>query len=461
MSKATRREFLRHSRRAVGTWAVAGAFQQFLSRQAVAANNATVSPYGPLRPVKDQSTGLELLSLPDGFRYLSYGWTGDEMDSGVKTPGVHDGMAVISAGKEQLVLCRNHELKGNGVPFATPDRTYDSAAPAGCTNLVFDFVQGTWLKSFASISGTVKNCAGGPTPWGTWLTCEETVLGPGDQDDGKSLAYQHDHGWIFEVPAEGAINPRPLKGMGRFVHEAIAVDPRTGIIYETEDAKQAGFYRFLPLKPGDLSQGGRLQMLKVKGAPDLRKGNFMEVTYDVDWVDIAEPERAHSPGKQDGAGVFQQGKSQQATTFARLEGCWNGNERVYFVSTSGGHAERGQVWEFDPTGQTLKLIFESPGSDVLDKPDNITVSPRGGLVLCEDGDVSPQRMHGLTADGQLFPLAANNVVLNGERNGIRGNFRDSEWAGATFSPDGRWLFVNIQDPGITFAITGPWEDGLL
>ena len=156
-----------------------------------------------------------------------------------------------------------------------------------------------------------------------------------------------------------------------------------------------------------------------------------------------------------------QGKDQGAVTFARLEGCWHGNGLIYLDSTSGGDKELGQIWQYSPKDERLKLIFESPSTDVLDSPDNLTVSPRGGLVLCEDGDVVPHRIHGLTPDGQLFTFAENNAVLNGEKNRFHGDYRGEEWAGATFSRDGRWFFVNIQTPGITFAITGPWGEGLL
>lgn len=450
-----RREFLIRTGRA-SSLAVATAFQAFLGSHVLAGRRRPGPPI-PLRPVADETTGLPLLQLPEGFRYLSHGWTGDLLADGTPTPGVHDGMAVIRAEAHRLVICRNHELSGSGRPFAEESRCFDRRGPGGCVNLTFDPANGRWGSGLPSISGTVKNCAGGPTPWGTWLTCEETVLGPGDEDDGQRLDYEQEHGWIFEVPAEGATHPQPLKGMGRFVHEAIAVDPGTGIVYETEDAKTAGFYRFVPDQPGELSRGGRLQMLAAAGADDLRRTAAVGQTFDVGWVDIPEPERAHSPGTSDRAGVFQQGKAQRGTTFARLEGCWFGNDRVYFVSTSGGAAEAGQVWAYDPVQEQLQLLFESPSREVLDSPDNMTVRPQGGIVLCEDGDHVPNRLHGLTAAGELFPIAANNVVLEGERNGIRGDFRDQEWAGATFSPDGRWLFANLQKPGITLAITGPWE----
>jgi len=129
---------------------------------------------------------------------------------------------------------------------------------------------------------------------------------------------------------------------------------------------------------------------------------------------------------------------------------------IYFNSTTGGVPVAGQVWEYNPSLEKLRLIYESSSRQVLDTPDYITVSPRGGILLCEDGDGSgnPKRLMGLTSHGKLYPFAQNNVVLNGEKNNIAGNFTKMEWAGATFSPVGRWLFVNIQTPGITFAITG-------
>ena len=130
------------------------------------------------------------------------------------------------------------------------------------------------------------------------------------------------------------------------------------------------------------------------------------------------------------------------------------------MSTDGGEAEAGQIWEYDPTGNRLRLVFESPSFDVLDMPDNLCVSPRGGLILCEDGS-NQSFVRGLTMDGTIFPFAKNNVVLNGEQNGFEGDFREREFAGATFSPDGRWLFFNAQSPGISFAVTGPWARGPL
>jgi uncharacterized protein len=178
----------------------------------------------------------------------------------------------------------------------------------------------------------------------------------------------------------------------------------------------------------------------------------------VEWVDIATPDNPlpTSPGNF----VWAQGRARGAATFARLEGCWYGNDaKIYVVSTSGGIGQ-GQVWEYDPQAEVIRLLFQSPGAAVLNAPDNITVSPRGGLVLCEDGS-GQEFLHGLTVEGEIFRFAQNNIVLNGERNGLVGNFTGSEWAGACYSPDGRWLFANVQSPGITFAITGPWMSGAL
>lgn len=460
-AESSRRVFLKRSATTLGATALGATFGAYLSAEQSNSSGNASQGYGSLRPVKDEATGLELLWLPEGFTYRSYGWTGDALDDGTPTPSSHDGMAVVKESGGQVLICRNHERKTDDGSFGAEPITYDPRAGGGTLHILFDAEQGEWVKAWPSLAGTIKNCAGGPTPWGSWLSCEETTLGPGDVDDEKRFDLEETHGWIFEVPADGATTAEPLRGMGRFVHEAIAVDPETGYVYETEDRENAGFYRFLPDEAAMLAAGGRLQMLRAAGATGLRKGSRVGQVYDVDWVDIEDPTRAHSPGQIDHSGVFSQGKQQRATTFARLEGCWQGNARIYFNATSGGMKGLGQIWEFDPAQQQLKLIFESPSADVLDSPDNIAVSPRGGLVLCEDGDIVPQRLHGLTPEGQLFPFAANNIVLRGERNGFRGDFRGEEWAGATFTSDGIWLFVNIQTPGITFAITGPWGESLL
>jgi uncharacterized protein len=405
--------------------------------------------YGPLAPVNDENTGLPLLALPAGFRYVSFGWTNDPMTNGQPTPGAHDGMAAYDAGNGIVHLVRNHEL-GGGTPFSGV--AYDPTAAGGTTTLAFNSLTGQYLWTVDSLSGTIRNCAGGPTPWGSWLTCEETT----ETRNGVP------HGYVFDVPADGSHgSPVPLKDMGRFSHEAVAVDPATGNIYLTEDAgNSSGFYKFVPNVPGDLAQGGRLYMLRaasVKGVANLYTGQPARASYFVNWVEIDTPnsDASNMPGNF----VFAQGRAKGGAAFGRLEGCWYGSGRIYFVSTNGGTVGQGQVWVYNPKREHLGLVFESPNSATLNAPDNLTVSPRGGLVLCEDGG-GTEFVHGLTVNGAIFPFVRNNMIMNGEK-GFTGNFTGNEFAGACYSPDGKWLFVNVQSPGVTYAITGPWGQGAL
>jgi secreted PhoX family phosphatase len=419
--------------------------------QALAARTAAAAPakfefdagYGPLSPVKDQATGLELLQLPSGFEYISYGWTNDLMDDGVRTPGSHDGMAAFRY-DDKVHIVRNHE-RGAGPAFTAP--AYNPEAGGGTTTMVFDPDAGQWLESYGSLGGTIRNCAGGPTPWNTWLTCEETFSTVADKR----------HGYIFEVASEGKGNPEPYKAMGRFNHEAVAVDPATGYIYETEDRGDASLYRFVPAVPGDLAKGGRLEALRI-GTMKYDTRLDGEKTYGaVSWVPVDDVDPATDT-------VRLQAQANGAAVFSRLEGAWYGNDRIYVITTDGGPARQGQVFELDPATDEFRVLFASPGADVLNAPDNMCVSPRGGLVLCEDGG-GTEYVHGLTTQGEIFRFATNSVDLRGGtagKNVPAADHRGSEWAGSVFEPkNGNWLFVNIQIPGITFAITGPWTRGAL
>ncbi len=392
--------------------------------------------YGPLRPAPPHG---ELL-LPEGFSYVAFGQTGSPLSDGGTTPGRHDGMAAFAAADGALRLVRNHERSG-GPAFANPH--YDPAAAGGTTTVVFDREAMRPVRSFSSLAGTIRNCAGGPTPWGTWLSCEETFTG---------LDSDRPHGYVFEVPADadGPVDPVPYRAMGRFTHEAVAVDPDTGIIYQTEDRGSSGLYRFIPDVPGKPGAGGRLQMLAVAGRPghDTRQGQRAGTPLPVEWVDIPDPD----PDSGDSLAVFRQGRQRGGAVFARLEGAWYGDGSIFVNATSGGDAGLGQVWRYRPTGEAggqLILVYESTDPDLLQSPDNLCVSPTsGGLVLCEDGS-GPDMLRGLTPRGEIFDLAALNS----------GN--TSELAGATFSPDGQVLFFNVQTPGVTYAVTGPWSRGAL
>ncbi len=413
-----------------------------------------------LRPATDAATGLPLIRLHEGFSYTSFGWTGDVMDDGRRTPDRHDGMAVVAERDGRLILIRNHERLGDDGAFGPRELAYDTAATGGTTNLCFDPQQGRLLQSWVSLSGTLINCAGGPTPWGSWLSCEECVLDSGHSHPvaGRALGHlQRPHGFVFEVGAEGVSPGVPLPGLGRFRHEAAAVDALTGDVYLTEDHHPAGFYRFRPKRAGDLAAGGDLQMMRVAGRQSMRDGHRAAARYAVDWVPIGDPSRGHQNARAaDGHGVLSQGMAQGGARFSRLEGCWAEDGQVVFVSTDGGDAGFGQIWRYEPASEVLELVFESPGPALLNRPDNLCPAPFGGLILCEDASGGPSRLLWRSMQGQLRVLAESAVRLAGERNGLAGDHRGSEWAGACFSPDGRWLFVNLQQPGITLAITGPW-----
>jgi secreted PhoX family phosphatase len=410
--------------------------------------------YGPLFPCKDVG---EIISIPAGFHAMLLSTSGEEMVGGV-VPNAFDGMAAFPAGAGLVRLVRNHELRDN--PSANPrpfgDRPYDRLGPAGNTTVelrVRPDGSATLVKQFASLTGTFVNCAGGTTPWGTWISSEETVAGTG-------AGWAENHGYNFEIPASanGVVTPVPLKAMGRFEHEAVATDPATGWIYQTEDRTPSGFYRFKPVVYGQLSQGGTLEALAIDGldAYDTGTNQPLLTPRRVKWVQIDNPDS--DAATLPGGFVFNQGLAKGAARFARLEGCWYGDNSIYFNATSGGNAGAGQVWQYHIGREELQLIFESPSTEVLNSPDNICVSPRGGIVVCEDGS-GTNYVRGLTRGGAVFDLVRNNI-------------NTAEWAGACFSPQGRTLFVNIQgntrplqspnnDRGMTFAIWGPWESGAI
>ncbi len=436
---------------------------------AAGARSRRINGYGPLSPVPDLNTGLPLLKLPKGFSYRSFGWTGEPLADGTPTPGAHDGMGIVSVRGDTLTLVRNHELVTDRGAFGPQALHYDPVAGGGTVTLEIDVREGRLLKAWPSLAGTLQNCAGGVTPWGTWLSCEEYVAertadGAITTDRaGRSLGrLQREHGFVFEVDPAGAKAPVALEAMGQFRHEAAAVHAPTGHVYLTEDrVPRAGFYRFVPNERGNLAAGGRLQMLQATGSKFLHRGLRPGRSWRTSWVDIEDPGRGHRPGRQDGIGVLAQGLAAGATAFTRLEGCWAGDEAIHFTATSGGDNYAGQVWVYYPGEERVALLFESSGRDSIYYPDNIAFSPRGGMLICEDGARLGNLMWGMTAQGEPFVFAQNDVRLSGQPFGLRGDYRAIEWAGCCFSPDGKWLFANIYAPGFTVAITGPWKEGLV
>lgn len=447
----TRRSFL-------GTTGLAFLGLQQLTR--AADPSRVIEPFGPL--VKDPKG---VLDLPEGFSYRLLAKRGEVMSDGYKVPGMADGMAAFAGPDGKVVVVCNHELglemTGMG-PFANNTRlpdgfdaalSYDpgderkSPSLGGTSNLVFDPATGEKTAHFLSLTGTDRNCAGGPMPWGTWITCEE----PADLTQGRGLR----HGWCFEVKATaepGLQKPVALKALGRFRHEAVALDPETGILYLTEDRGDGLLYRFLPEKKNDFTKG-KLQALAIVDKPSASLQNYdpdskwpaagspMKAT----WIDLDDTD---SP-KDD---LRVRGHKAGAARFARGEGIHLVGKSFFICCTDGGPSRRGQIFKLDPSGDaakpdTLELFLQPEESDLLTNGDNLCPAPWGGIVICEDlidPSFSPAaHVRCVTPEGKIFTLARNS---NGQ----------GEFAGGCFSPDGKWFFINLQTRGLTLAVTGPW-----
>ena len=399
-----------------------------------------------------------IIDLPEKFSYKVVSRRGDLMDDGFYVPGAPDGMATFAGDNGETIVIRNHEVSAGAYPYMGPfgannalldqidsSLLYDAGrgrpALGGTTTFVYDTVTQQLISQYLSLAGTLRNCAGGPTPWNTWITCEETTVLAGPE-------HEQDHGYVFQVPA--SVSPKitppvPIRAMGRFNHEAVAVDPETNIIYQTEDEGDGLIYRFIPKDPADLEAGGQLQALQVNDQPSLDTRNWGSQTVsvgtqlEISWVNLDEVEAPLDDLRLRG---FNRG----AARFARGEGMWYGNDAVYFACTNGGYTGLGQIWRLVPAENKLELFIEPNDPGLVENADNLTVTPWGDLILCEDGS-GDQFLVGVTPEGELYKFARNATS-------------DSEMAGATFSPDGTTLFVNIQHDGLTLAITGPWESDL-
>lgn len=464
----SRRDFVK----IMGAGAMMAPLAAFHARAATGGVPAFGPGFGPLTPMLPVNTdevfyekagvmqydlrGKPLVSLPEGFSYRVVSCTGQKMSDGSLVPGDHDGMAAFRGPRGTTVLVRNHELSNQqaifddrtGV-FVENDLKFDTFCNGGTTTLVLD-ESGKLIRDFASLSGTNNNCAGGPTPWGTWITCEEAENIPNG-------SYLQRHGYAFEVPAlaSGPVKAEPLIQMGRFYREAIAVDPETGIVYQTEDRGDGLFYRFIPNVPGRLHSGGKLEALKLKSDTTTRlvtaAGVFqLNVPVAVEWVSIDTPDPIDNTNS-----CRNQGKAKAAAQFSRGEGVWFGNGKVYFTCTNGGSIGAGQVFVYDPKADTVAVIVESTDREVLDAPDNIVVGPDGRLYLNEDGG-NGNFIVGVNANGDLFKVAENLVSYVNASGSTRGR---GEFCGSCFSHNGRFMFVNIQDPGLTLVIEGPWRKG--
>ena len=459
MTNQSRRSFLK------GSVSIATSFlalkNSFLHGQVTSQETTENSRFGPLVP---DSKGV--LDLPAGFSYQVISQSGDQMDDGYITPGLPDAMATFRGSNGLTLLVMNHEMMPTLEPgpfgrrnellqSAHEDFLYDRGSTphrGGTTTLVYDTKRQQKQLQYLSLAGTTRNCAGGPTPWGSWISCEETTIKKGEGiDPDTNLPYRcsQDHGYNFEVPATSSIRLTkaiPLKEMGRFNHEAVAVDPRSGIVYQTEDRHDGLIYRYIPNVKERLASGGRLQALQVRDLPsaDTRNwdSNEFEVgeVYQAEWIDLEEIDAPEDDLRDRG---FKMG----AARFARGEGMWYSKGQIFFACTNGGSKRAGQIWRYIPKGDSfdkgrLELFIEPNNSELLQAADNLTVAPWGDLIVCEDRDGDVVRIVGVMMQGELYTFAANHL--------------NTEFAGSTFSPDGSTLFVNLQHAGLTVAITGPW-----
>ena len=399
--------------------------------------------YGPLVP---DPQGL--LDLPEGFTYRLLSSLGDAMSDGGTVPDKADGMGCLPLSGGEIALVRNHELvptdAAGGAIAKGFGKQNGEFVPGGTTTIVLDAATLDKKREFRSLGGTIRNCSGGITPWGSWLTCEEAPTGPG-QRYGEGL--EQNHGWTFEVPAAapGLVDAVPLKAMGRFNHEAACVDPATGLVYQTEDRDDSVLYRFVSQVPGDLAKGGRLEAMRITGLSDTRNhdGTNMQVgkRYPVEWIALDDVE---SPADD----LRQRAAAKGAALIARGEGIHMGTDELFICSTSGGAKQLGQIFKLVPgrggRGDEIELFFESENEAQFNYGDNLTVGPNGHLIVCEDQytDVVDNRLIGITPAGDPY---------------VFGRMRlQTELAGGCFSPDGKWFFVNAYSPTRTVAITGPW-----
>jgi len=373
-----------------------------------------------------------LLDLADGLSYSVLEQQFAPMSDGYQVPALPDGMACFPGPGGTLVLMRNHEISLPAMlgPYrrgqVPPEEAYDPGSFGGVTRLV---VQATTLERVSSnlvLTGTQRNCSGGPSPWG-WLSCEEST--------------RSGHGYVFLCPtdAERVQPPRRIVGYGRFNHEAVAIDPRTNVAYLTEDRGDSCLYRFVPHSPADPFTG-KLQALAATGTPRLNTGSMTaSASVAAHWVDVDDPDPEDDV-------VRRQAQQRGALLVCRGEGiCFHGGS-IYVCSTSGGRANAGQVLQvtLEPGQERLSVLTEADARNGLDGPDNITPTPWGDLVVAEDGD-GDQYLRGIRPDGSVYEIARN--------------ARSSgELCGVCLSPDGDALFVNLQREGLTLAIRGPLRE---
>ena len=491
-----------------GSLAALGPLSAYYARSASGATTASPG-YGPLILKGD-------LWLPPGFWYQRISVQGTRMSDGNPTPGIFDGMGAYPGGHRGDILIRNHENReraGEIHVIVPADKAYDyPATVGGNTKLVVSKkrvgshereegirtprYQYTVREDFAILGGTSTNCAGGPAFDRYWVSCEEVTKGPTGGSDGMVAPKKHGYVFFIDAYARGPVEAVPILNAGRFNHEAaVELD---GVLYETEDwsleadplspdqaKKQSGsvFYRYLlergrdddddddddddrgRSRSSDRFQGGRLQALKLRDEwhANMDVGRPVGSSFRVEWVDVPVPDHNDDTNRNLTRASLQttptriQAQDRGAAYFDRQEGLWVNYRtgKLYFDCTTGGAANLGQVWEYDPRRQRLTLVYESQSPTQLENPDNVVIVPQTGHIFLQEDSDGEQFVRGLTPRGEIYDFAktaANNT----------------EFCGGCFSPDGETFYLNQQGErgglpdgppdgqAVTYAIYGPF-----
>lgn len=463
-SRVNRRQFFSRTAAAsaLGLAGGAGLFDGLVARAAAApSGRASGTGYGPLTPAGPH------LSLPPGFQYAIVSMEGDEMTDGFPVPKAMDGMGAFALPNGNVLLIRNHEdsespsrlrPRPDGSTSTTAgilnDKlnthygprgfVYDEFTGGGTTTIeVEPHGQRRRVREHWSLVGTMRNCAGGVTPWAAGSRAKRHSRVPtpamaqrrrtGSSSKCRSIPRQPSRlsrsrcvSWAGSTTRRPPSTHRPASSTSPKIRAMAQVSIGT-----SRPRNQTA--------PGQLAgMSGVLQMLKVTTTNQYIAaiGQSVGVPLPVTWVDIPNPTPSPSTVNIGApaslglvSGVFNIGYQAGGCVFRRLEGCWFANGLLYFSSTSGGDAGLGQIWAFDPARATLSLVFESTSPEILDACDNVTVTPRGGLIIREDNG-GMQMLRGISRDGQIFEFAKN------IHNSI-------EFAGACFSPDGQTLFGTV------------------